>query len=139
MALAPEKMREIVLLLLFGVTNQKENEGKELQALVMHELKVNRSSCRDGWLKVQSIREALPEIDRLIHEVALSFSFDRIQAAELAILRLSFFELFVEKSLPPKVIFSEAKRLTKKFSEETAVSFIHALLSKACEKQNVVV
>lgn len=139
MALHPEKMREIVFLLLFSMTHHAENDPKELQDLVMSELKVSRSSVREGLAKVSEIITSLPTLDALISEVALSFSFERIQAAELAVLRLAFWELFIEKKLPPKIVFSEATRLLKKFAQEDAVPFVHALLVNACGKQGIII
>ena len=137
MALHNEKMREIVLLLLFGLTSHNQNEEKNLQDLIMQELKVSRSSVREAFLKARLVVESLPVLDGLISEVALSFSLERIQAVELAILRLAFFELFIEKKLHPKVVLGETSRLLKKFSTQEAVSFVHALLLKACQQHSL--
>jgi len=133
----PEKLREIVYLLLFGMTQHKENQEKELMEMVMQELKVSRSSVREGLSCCQAILSSLEKIDRMISDMLLSFSFERIQNAERAILRLSFWEMFIHKSLPPKVVLSEAKRLSKKFADEEAPRFVLALLMNACKKEGV--
>ncbi len=133
----PEKLREIVYLLLFGMTQHKENQEKELMEMVMQELKVSRSAVREGLACCQSILASLEKIDRMIADMLLSFSFERIQNAELAILRLSFWEMFIQKSLPPRVVLSEAKRLSKKFAEEEAPRFVLALLMNACKKEGI--
>lgn len=135
--LQPEKLREIVYLLLFGMTQHKENSEKELMEMVMQELKVSRSSVRKGLECCQTILASLEKIDHMISEMLLSFSFERIQNAELAILRLSFWEMFIQKTLPPRIILSEAKRLSKKFADEEAPRFVLALLMNACKKEGV--
>jgi N utilization substance protein B len=136
--LQPEKLREIVYLLLFGMTQHKENNEKDLMDMVMQELKVSRSAARQGLDVCQKIVAALENIDGMISEMLLTFSFDRIQNAELAILRLSFWEMFIQKTEPPKVILSEAKRLAKKFAEEEATRFVLGLLINACSKQGII-
>lgn len=137
--LQPEKVRELVFLLLYGQTQHEGNSEKELMDMVMNELKVSRSAVRSAFDRCQKIVDSLEKVDSMISEMSTSFSFDRIQNAELAILRLSFWEMFFEKKEPPKVILSEAKRLTKKFTEDEAVRFVLALLMTACTKQGIVI
>ena len=137
--LQPEKVREIVFLLLYGQTQHEGNSEKELMDMVMNELKVSRSAVRSAFDRCQQIVDSLDKVDSMISEMLTSFSFDRIQNAELAILRLSFWEMFFEKKEPPKVILSEAKRLTKKFTEDEAVRFVLALLMTACTKHGIII
>lgn len=137
MALPPEKFRECVFLLLFSLTHHEENHEKELMELVMDELKVSRSAVREAFVQSQLIVKDLSVIDSIISEVAVSFSPERILGAEKTVLRLIFWELFVQKKAPPKVLVSEAKRLIKKFAQDDAVTFIHALVLNACSKQGV--
>lgn len=135
--LRPEKAREVVFLLFFGITQNKESNEQELMKMIMHEVQVSRSIVRESLSLCQNIISSVSVIDSMISDLLISFSFDRIQAVELTILRLCFWEMFIQKTTPPKVIMSEAKRLTKKFAEEEAVRFVLGLLMTACSKQGI--
>ncbi len=67
-------------------------------------------------------------IDKKIEESAPEFTVDKINKIDLAILRLAFFELLVEKKQPTKVIIDEAIELAKEFGGETSPSFINGAL-----------
>lgn len=67
-------------------------------------------------------------IDKQIALAAPEFPIDKINKADLAILRLAVFELLIEKKNPPKVIIDEAIELAKEYGGETSPSFINGAL-----------
>lgn len=67
-------------------------------------------------------------IDECIRIAAPQFPIDKINKADLAILRLAVHELIVEKKEPPKVIIDEAIELAKEFGGETSPAFINGAL-----------
>ena len=67
-------------------------------------------------------------IDKKIAIAAPEFSIDKINKADLAILRLAVFELFVEKKEPAKVIIDEAIELAKEYGGDSSPAFINGAL-----------
>ncbi len=69
-----------------------------------------------------------PEIDELIKKAAPQWPLSKIAKIDLAILRLSVFELAIEKKQPPKVIIDEAVELAKEYGGEGSPPFVNGVL-----------
>jgi len=69
-------------------------------------------------------------IDKKINEAAPEFPIDKINKTDLAILRLSVYELFIDKSQPPRVIIDEAIELAKEYGGDKSPQFINGALGK---------
>ncbi len=123
----PQKFREILFLLLFS-EELHSSDPDELIDTVTKELKVRKNEVRAAWEKLSEITKVLPEIDSDIAAVSTSYDFHRIQKVELAVLRLSCYELLFEKKLAAPIVIAEAKRIAKKFATPDAASFCQALL-----------
>ena len=67
-------------------------------------------------------------IDKKIESAAPEFSIDKINKADLAILRLAVYELLVEKTQPTKVIIDEAIELAKEYGGDSSPPFINGAL-----------
>lgn len=80
--------------------------------------------------KAKEILEKKDEIDNLIIKAAPEFPIDKINKVDAAILRLAVYELFFEKSTPPKVVVDEAIELAKEYGTDTSSSFINGALGK---------
>lgn len=76
----------------------------------------------------KTIIEKKDVIDSTISKAAGQFPINKINKIDLAILRLSVYELLVEKKEPPKVIIDEAIELAKEYGGETSPSFINGAL-----------
>lgn len=126
MKLTPQKFREAVVLFLYSLDFSKDEE--DTLALVMEELKISKSNALEAKEKANFILKNVNDLDLLISKYSTAYEFHRIPYAEKNILRLSFFELVVEKTLHYKVIISEGIRLTRKFASREAGGFINALL-----------
>lgn len=130
MALSHQKFREIVFQLLYSHDLGHADE-KVMLELMMAELAVSKKNVRSAQERVQKILQNLVNIDPLITSVSTSYSFERIQTVTKNILRLGVYELFFDDQsdrLPPKVVISEAIRLSRKFSSPESASFVNALL-----------
>lgn len=66
-------------------------------------------------------------LDKKIQKAAPEFTVDKINRADLAILRLAVFEL-MEKKQPEKVIIDEAIELAKEYGGETSPAFVNGAL-----------
>lgn len=67
-------------------------------------------------------------IDRLITKSAPDWPVEKISKIDLAVLRLSIYELTVDKKEPPKVIIDEAIELAKEFGNDSSPKFINGVL-----------
>lgn len=80
--------------------------------------------------KAQEIMKSQDLIDARIKDAAPEFPIDKINKADLAILRLATYELLVSKTEPPKVIVDEAIELAKEYGGEASPAFINGALGK---------
>ncbi len=69
-----------------------------------------------------------PPIDEAIAAAAPEWPVDKIAKIDLAILRLSIYELTVEKKEPPKVIIDEAVEIAKEFGNDNSAKFVNGVL-----------
>ncbi|EKD65280.1 MAG: hypothetical protein ACD_50C00142G0003 [uncultured bacterium] len=79
--------------------------------------------------QTKEILEKKDFIDKKIAKAAPQYPIDKINKIDLAILRLAFFELLIEKKEPPKVIVDEAIELAKEYGGSTSPSFVNGALA----------
>lgn len=80
--------------------------------------------------ETNQVIESLENIDRHIKEAAPEWPISQINKIDLAILRISTFELIIDKDVPLKVIVDEAVEIAKVFGGESSPSFINGVLGK---------
>lgn len=81
--------------------------------------------------KIWGERELL---DAKIQEAAPDFPVQKVNRVDLAILRLSAYELLIKKQTPPNVIIDEAVELAKEFANETSPAFVNGVLGHLLKK-----
>lgn len=128
MALAVQKVREIQFQLLFS-RDFKNSDWEEVPPLIMSQLMVPKSAVTAAQQTVNAIWVIHEELDRLITEKLINYSFDRVSKVELAILRLALYEMRYT-DLPPKVAIAEALRLARKYATSESVSFVNGILNE---------
>lgn len=127
MPLPPQKFREIVYQILFS----SAFDGSEIEStalMLMGELKVTKRAVLDACERARQVLSRLSEIDEKIRNASAQYQFERISSAEKCALRLGFFELLYDASLPNKVAIAEAIRLTRKFGTPESADFVNAIL-----------
>ena len=77
---------------------------------------------------IAGVNVNIEEIDAIISKYATNWSIDRIAKVDLAILRLSIFELLKREDIPPIVSINEAIDLAKSFSSAESKRFINGIL-----------
>jgi N utilization substance protein B len=87
-----------------------------------------------GEQLIHGTLEKLPEIDEQIRGLAENWDFARIAKIDLAILRLSIYEMLFRNDIPPVVSINEAIDLSKVFSNMDAKRFINGILDRLKEK-----
>lgn len=80
--------------------------------------------------KFQQILSKLEDIDKWIEQSAPKWSVEKINRIDLAVLRLSVYELMIEKNAPPKVVVDESVELSKEYGSEASPGFINGALGK---------
>ena len=77
---------------------------------------------------LEPILSHLEKIDKMIQQYAPRYPIDKIAKMDLAILRLSIYEIMFEQKNPVKVIIDEAIILAKEFGTEKSYAFINGVL-----------
>ena len=77
---------------------------------------------------VQGVTDNLPELDKLIAKHSLEWSINRIARVDLAILRVSVYELLHRDDVPKSASINEAVELAKTFGGEKSYSFVNGIL-----------
>ncbi|HSX57659.1 MAG TPA: transcription antitermination factor NusB [Candidatus Saccharimonadales bacterium] len=72
--------------------------------------------------------ENLDNIDKIIEKAAPEWPLEQIAKVDLEVLRISIFELYIARSVPPKVAIDEAVELGKEFGGENSSKFINGVL-----------
>ncbi len=127
MALPPQKFREIVYQLLFSAAF--DVEALESTALMlMGELKVTKRAVTDACARAKEVLSHQDVIDEKIRAASKEYQFERISSAEKCALRLGFFEILFDATLPNKIAIAEAIRLTRKFGTPESADFVNAIL-----------
>ncbi len=78
----------------------------------------------------RKIIKNITKLDQLVLQVAPDWPINQLSKIDLAILRLSIFELMIDKSVPFKVIVDEAVELAKDFGADSSPGFINGVLGK---------
>ena len=68
------------------------------------------------------------EIDAVITAQLRNWQFDRVSKVDLALLRISVFQMLFVKDIPPKVVIDEAIDISKRFSSDDSYRFINGVL-----------
>jgi transcription antitermination protein NusB len=77
---------------------------------------------------VQGVTTNLDTIDGIVTTSAPEWPLGQIAKTDLAILRIAIFELYIARSVPPKVAIDEAIELGKEFGGENSGKFINGVL-----------
>ncbi len=80
--------------------------------------------------KAKAILDQKEEIDQAIDGVATGWKTNRMGKVELSILRLAYYEMKYEESVPTSVAINEAVELAKSYGQEEAASFVNGVLAK---------
>jgi N utilization substance protein B len=85
--------------------------------------------------EVNQILKQKDILDSEIQKAAPAWPIEKLNKIDLAILRLSVFELSLGKT-PPKVIIDEAVELAKEFGGESSPSFVNGVLGTIYKETN---
>lgn len=121
--------REAAMKLLYQLEIQKDNKEEQIN----YAIEDSGFQDRDKVYLidvVEGVNKNIDEIDNIIKSHAKGWKINRISKVDLAILRLSAYELLFREDIPDSVSINEAVELAKKYSSPDASSFINGILSK---------
>lgn len=131
------EMREHIFRLLFMVEFHENEElpeqvGFYFETMDEEQEKEKHTEENDRYIeeKFAHIKEKLPEIDASIREKTEGWKLERMGKAELAILRLAFYEITYDDDIPTRVAINEAVELGKTFGGDESPAFINGVLAK---------
>lgn len=86
---------------------------------------------------VNGIKENIEQIDKKILDKLKNWSINRIAKVDLAILRLSIYEIeYMGETIPIKVSVNEAVELAKIYGNNDSKSFVNGVLAKIIENKD---
>lgn len=80
--------------------------------------------------KAKKILAKLGEIDVILAQASTGWPLGRLGKAELSIMRLAAYEILFDEEVPAGVAINEAVELSKSFGNDSAPSFVNAVLAK---------
>lgn len=112
------------------------NENLEKILENCYEENDNKPDEKDYIEKVlKGVKENLKEIDDIILSKLKNWSIDRIAKIDLAILRLSIYEIKYMEDIPVKVSANEAVELAKTYGNNDSKSFVNGVIAKVIESK----
>lgn len=84
---------------------------------------------------VRGINKNIEKIDSIILSKLKNWSMDRIAKIDLAILRLSIYEIMYMDDIPVKVSANEAVELAKLYGNNDSKSFVNGVIAKVIESK----
>ncbi|MEX1052464.1 MAG: transcription antitermination factor NusB [Patescibacteria group bacterium] len=104
------RIKIIKKLFSLSFSNQQDNDAEVDNPLLKNILKNNK------------------KLENIISKHASRYPIEKISKLDLAILKLSTYELIIEKKNPPKVIIDEAVELAKEYGNQKSYSFVNGVL-----------
>ena len=80
---------------------------------------------------VSGVLDKVEVLDSIISELVTNWDFSRVAKADLALLRLSSYEIKYRLDMPPVGAIDEALEIGKEFSSENSGKFLNGVLDKA--------
>lgn len=126
--------KEQVFKLLFRADFYSENTKEELlEQLPFYFEAGDMTVSEEDQEKIQerlvAILDDLPEIDAQIASKLKNWAPERIGKVELAVIRMTAYELKTDTKTPVGVIINDAVEIAKKFGQEGAGKFVNGVLA----------
>ncbi|SHI94961.1 transcription antitermination factor NusB [Parasporobacterium paucivorans] len=125
------ELRENIFKLLFITQFHDREELKEQIDLYFEDMENIKNEDRKYISeKVTAVTGMLDDIDKVIAGVSEGWKLDRITGTDLSILRLAYFEMKHDDTIPVNVAINEAVEIAKKYGTDDSPSFVNGILAK---------
>ena len=115
----------------FNSTNVGEIVERDLENYVQIDSPDENAARVDrdlAFFITRGVTENLDTIDRIVETAASEWPINQIAKVDLEILRIAILELYIARSVPPKVAIDEAVELAKEFGGENSSKFVNGVL-----------
>jgi N utilization substance protein B len=120
--------RTDIFKILFQTEFQSGVDVSELASLYQESNEIADDEIKEITDKLNDIESHLAEIDSKIEEASNGWKLNRIGKAELAILRLSVYEILFVDDNEDAITADEAVRLAKEYTADAAPAFVNGIL-----------
>ena len=124
--------REAVVQTLYALEQGNDDAVKQFDEL-LKEKKIKGAKAEFAKKLLTGTLEHLDEIDEIIKDHLIDWSFDRLDKVDKQILRLGVYELKYTDT-PYQIVIDEAVKIAKNFSEDKAKSFINGILDRIAKE-----
>lgn len=105
---------------------------------VLFENSFKSASITDKNTLAGQVLSRKKEVDKIVGKFASNWPLNQISNIDLAILRLSIWELmFEEPKQPEKVIIDEAVEIAKEYGNESSASFVNGVLGTIISERKI--
>ncbi|HHY64475.1 MAG TPA: transcription antitermination factor NusB [Clostridiaceae bacterium] len=122
--------RENAMKLLYQIQIQKDDIQEQIGRFIEENGIISDSDKEYLLDVVNGVLEKSAELDELISRHAKDWSVQRMPKVDLAIMRLSCYEMKYRDDIPINVSINEAVELAKKYSGDQSKSFVNGVLGK---------
>jgi N utilization substance protein B len=125
------KSRETAMKLLFEMSINKEDYSEILEGFKEH-TDIELADLDMDYIErvLKGVQDNTKEIDNKIEKYLVNWKLNRLSKIDLAILRISTYEILFETDIPDKVSLNEGIELAKKYSEDKSFQFINGVLDR---------
>ena len=129
------QLREVAFLILFRADFYEAGQMKEqIKDFFEGEDSFKKSEKEKVAAKVLNIVSLLSEIDAALDSISEGWKTRRMAKTDLTILRLAYYEIVYDESVPAGVAINEAVELAKAYGEATSPSFVNGILAKVVKQ-----
>lgn len=131
------KSREVAMSLLFEMSINKEDHSEIIVNFKEHtDTDLSDVDMEYVTRVLKGIQENMQALDSKIEQNLINWKLYRLSKIDLAILRISTYEILFDTDIPNRVAVNEGIELAKKYSEEKSFQFINGVLGKMIKEDN---
>ena len=131
------ELRETIFLILFRSDFYETEEMKDqIRDFFEDEDAYNTQEKQFIADRISAITKMIPQIDSELDRLSIGWKTKRMSRVDLTILRLAYYEITQDESIPVAAAINEAVELAKSYGTQNSSSFVNGILAKVAEEQN---
>lgn len=131
-------MRELAFQLIYELEMQKNEENSEQLNIFIQNNEITDENVMKYLKDIQEgLDENAEQINQLIkNNLKQNWSLERVSKINLSLIKIAIYEMLY-KDVPYKVAINEVIELAKKYSDESAPTFINGMLASVVKEKNL--
>ena len=128
------ELRETVFLILFSADYHDKSEMKDqIKDFFADEDEFTEEEKQYVAHKVLNVCDKIEYIDSKLNEVSIGWKVKRMTQADRTALRLAYYEIYYDDTVPVPTAINEAVELAKNYGTDNSGSFVNGILAKVAE------